>query len=120
LMWQSLPLCVRLIGPARAKRMIMLGDSEPAKTLLEWGFLDEMVPADQLDTAVDAMAQQYAAQPPAAVQMIKQSINAVSSALDNAIMHMDADQNLLTAGTQDRAEGTKAFFEKREPEFKGN
>jgi enoyl-CoA hydratase/carnithine racemase len=120
LMWQSLPLCVRLIGPARAKRMIMLGEKENSETLLAWGFLDQVVKAEQLDEAINAMANQYAAQPPVAVQMIKQSINAVSSALDSAIMHMDADQNILTAGTEDRSEAIKAFFEKRDPDLKGN
>ena len=120
LMWQALPLCVHLIGPARAKRMIMLGANETAETLLEWGFLDEMVPADHLDAAVSKMAADYAGQPPVAVQMIKQSINAVSSALDSAIMHMDTDQNLLTGTTEDLREGMAAFREKRDPEFRGN
>ena len=120
LMWQALPLAVHLIGPARAKRMIMLGANEPAETLLEWGFLDELVAVDELDHAVTNLANAYAAQPPVAVQMIKQSINAVSSALDSAIMHMDTDQNLLTSTTEDLREGMAAFREKRDPEFKGN
>lgn len=120
LMWQSLPLCVRLIGPARAKRMIMLGDKEDAQTLLDWGFLDRVVTAVDFEDSVRQLAERYASQPPVAVQMIKQSINAVSGALDSAVMHMDADQNILTTMTDDRSEGIKAFFEKRDPSFKGN
>ena len=120
LMWHSLPLCVRLIGPARAKRMIMLGSRENAETLQNWGFLDQVVPREQLKAAAIEMAAEYVAQPPIAVQMIKQSINTVSAAMDDAIMHMDTDQNILTNMTEDRAEGIRAYFEKREPKFKGD
>ncbi len=120
LAWHALPLCVRLVGPARAKRMIMLGEREDAQTLLEWGFLDQVVPAEQLQSAALAMAEKYAGQPPVAVQMIKQSINAVSASMDDAMMHMDADQNILTILTDDRAEGIAAFFAKRPAIFKGD
>lgn len=120
LMWQSLPLCVRLVGPARAKRMIMLGNKEDAKTLQDWGWLDEVVEPDELSSVTTKMAETYARQPPIPTQMIKQSINAVSSALDQAIMHMDTDQNILTTMTEDRSEGISAFFENRDPNFTGN
>lgn len=119
LMWGALPQCVHLIGPARAKRMIMLGNLEPAETLLEWGFLDEVVLRDRLMDRAREIAADYAARPPIAVQMIKESVNAVAQAFDAATMHMDVDQNLLTSKTEDLREGIAAFLEKREPEFRG-
>ena len=120
LMWNAVPICVHLIGPARAKRMIMTGKLFDAATLERWGFLDEVVPLADLDAAARAMAQDYAALPPNSVQMIKRSINHVSGALDRAIMHMDADQWLLSSLTEDYKEAVGAFFEKRKPTFRGN
>ena len=120
LSWTALPMCVHLIGPARAKQMVILAEKVKAETLLEWGFLDEVVPASQLMEASHAMARKYAAQPPIAAQMVKRSVNAIASALDQAIMHMDADQFLLTTQTEDYLESVSAFLEKRKPSFKGN
>jgi len=120
LQWVALPLCVHLIGPSRAKRMIALGRNEDAETLLRWGFYDEVVEGDQLMKRALAMAEDYARQPPLPAQMIKQSVNAVVCALDRSIMHMDHDQWMLTASTDDYREGIRAFFEKRKPDFTGN
>ncbi len=119
LMWHALPVCVHLVGPARAKRMIMSGKLFDAATLRDWGFLDEVVPRTDLDAAARAWAEEYAALPPIAVQMIKRSINQVSGALDQAIMHMDADQWLLATTSADFKEAVGAFFEKRPPHFTG-
>ncbi|MFO7964614.1 MAG: enoyl-CoA hydratase/isomerase family protein [Desulfobacterales bacterium] len=120
LSWVSVPLCVHLIGPARAKRFIILARQETAETLMEWGFLDAVAPKEELMDQAMAMARGYAAMPPIPAQMIKRSINAVSSALDQAIMHMDMDQLALTATTRDYKEGITAFLEKREPKFTGD
>ena len=116
LSWVSLPLCIHLIGPARAKRMVILGKNEKAETLLEWGFLDEIVSADSLMQRAKEIAEDYAAQAPAAAQMIKRSINAIMSVHDHAIMHMDSDQVLLAQSSGDFTEGVQAFFQKRRPE----
>lgn len=120
LSWGALPLVVHLIGPARAKRMVILANKENAETLLDWGFLDEIVPEEKLITMAKKMARTYAGQPPVAAQMVKRSVNAVTSALDQAIMHMDTDQFLFSTSGQDFKEGVEAFFQNRTPLFKGN
>ncbi len=120
LMWQALPLCVQLVGAARAKKMIMSGRAEKAETLLHWGFIDEIsAPDNLLDNAVE-MARTYTSLPPAAVQAIKKSINAYSGALDHAIMHMDTDQFLLLQNSEDAKEAFMAITEKRPGNFTGN
>ncbi len=120
LMWHAVPVCVHLVGPARAKRMIMSGKLFDAPTLAAWGFLDEVVPRATLEVTAREWAEEYAALPPIAVQMIKRSINQVSGALDRAIMHMDADQWVLATQSDDFREAVTAFFDKRKPTFKGN
>ncbi len=120
LSWKALPLITHLVGPARAKRMVILGDHIDARTLYDWGLLDELVPegASPLEKARE-MGRAYAAKPPMAAQMIKKSVNHLVSALDQAVMHMDSDQFLLATGAEDHMEGVSAFLEKREPRFKG-
>ncbi len=120
LMWQALPLCVQLLGPARAKKMIMSGRPENAKTLLHWGFIDEISDADTLLETAVKMAEMYTPLPPIAVQAIKKSINAYSGALDQAVMHMDTDQFLLLQNSKDAKEALTALTEKRSGKYTGN
>ncbi|MBT6277889.1 MAG: enoyl-CoA hydratase/isomerase family protein [Chromatiales bacterium] len=119
LMWQSLPLAVHLVGPARAKRLVISGEHVHGPTLLEWGLLDEMVATDQVMIKALEWATLYASRPPVAAQMIKRSVNAISSALDGAVMHMDFDQHLLAARTDDAREAASAYLERRDPTFTG-
>ena len=120
LMWKGLPLVTHLAGPSRAKRLVIGGERIHAAELLDWGILDALVPrASLLDTAFEWGAR-YAAKSPIPAQMIKQSVNALVSALDVAVMHMDVDQNVLSASTEDRNVASAAYRGKTTPTFTGN
>lgn len=119
-MWNALPLAIELVGNARAKRLVMRDDLVNVETLLDWGFVDDIVSGDTLDEAARSTANLYAALPPVAVQMIKRSANACAGALSQAIMHADADQWLLSSRTPDFKEGVASSFEKRSPDFTGD
>ena len=119
LMWNSLPLLVHLVGPARAKQLVMGGERVPGPRLLEWGVLDEMVDGRLVMDRALAWAEHYASRPPVAAQMIKRSVNAISSALDGAVMHADFDQHLLASATEDAAAAVDSWLAGRDPEFAG-
>lgn len=118
--WQSLPRLVRLVGPARAKRMVIMAEPVGADEALAWGLADAVAPdGGVLDAALD-MAGKIAAMPPLPVKMTKQSINAAANALNHAASYMDGDQFALCQTSADHAEGLAAFLEKRPPKFTGN
>ncbi|MEQ8661869.1 MAG: enoyl-CoA hydratase/isomerase family protein [Gammaproteobacteria bacterium] len=119
LMWQSLPLTIHLVGPTRAKRLVIGGERVPAPTLLAWGLLEEVVPATALLERSFAFAQTYVDKSPIAAQMIKRSVNQVAGALDRALMHMDADQNLFALATADHQAAAEAYLNQRPPRFRG-
>ena len=118
-MWSSLALLVRLVGPARAKQLVVGGERVYAPRLLEWGVLDEMADANGVMDRALAWAEHYASRPPVAAQMVKRSVNAISGALDGAVMHADFDQHLLASATEDAAAAVEAWLAKREPVFTG-
>jgi len=120
LMWKSLPLITHLAGPARAKRLVVGGERIEASTLYEWGILDALVDRESLLQEALSWANRYAALSPVPAQMIKRSVNAIVSSLDTAVMHMDVDQNILSATTVDRQIAIKAYLEKTDPSFTGN
>ena len=120
LMWKSLPLITHLAGPAKAKRLVAGGERIYAEELFSWGILDTLVPRDDLLGTAMNWAERYADLSPIPQQMIKQSVNAIASALDSAVMHMDVDQNLFSASTEDRQEAIRSYLAKTKPTYTGN
>jgi len=118
--WQSNPRTAALIGPSKAKLFTILGEKCEATQALDWGLVDDVVAAGETEVAAQALAARYAALPPLAVRMTKQSINAAIHALSYATSYMDRDQFALAASSKDQAEAISAFLERRKPTFRGD
>jgi enoyl-CoA hydratase len=120
LSWGAVPRITHLVGPAKAKRIIIVSEKLDAAKAAEWGLVDEVTaPGEALQQAL-ALADRVASMPPVQVRMIKQAINAAALALDRTASHADFDQFALAAASGDFAEGVLSFLEKRPPKYTGS
>ena len=119
LSWQTVPRLVGLVGPARAKRLVVLAERVGAQRAQDWGLVDEVVPDGQALTKALQLAQRIAELPPVQVRMCKEAVNAAAQALNQATSVMDRDVFLLAQGSADYQEGVRAFLERRPPKYSG-
>ena len=99
--------------------MEMLGDRWTAAQLQSVGVVNRVVAHDQLDSTVADIAQSLARKSPVALRLGRDSFYRQEDMDFRAALHYLHGQFLLVSQTEDSREGIKAFFEKREPEFKG-
>jgi enoyl-CoA hydratase len=110
---------LRLVGPGMAKYLILTGDHVSAQEALRIGLVERVVPPEKLMDEAKALAAKLAAKPPVAIALAKQAIAmGMETGLEEGCTHEVALFGLVCA-TEDRVEGTSAFLEKRQPEFKG-
>ena len=99
--------------------MEMLGDRWTAAQLQALGVVNRVVPPEQLDATVQEFAGKLAKKSPVAMRLGRDSFYRQQDMDFRAAMHYLHGQFLLVSQTEDSREGIKAFFEKREPDFKG-
>ncbi len=99
--------------------MEMLGDRWTAAQLQTLGVINRVVPHDQLDSTVKEIAGLLARKSPIALRLGRDSFYRQEDMDFRSALHYLHGQFLLVSQTEDSREGIKAFFEKREPDFKG-
>lgn len=109
----------RRVGYAKAFELMATGDIISATEALALGLVNRVVPFEELDTTVNAMAARLALAAPIALQKIKEGLNHgqnsdLASALDFEAVNQDACFH-----SDDFMEGVAAFLEKRKPNFQG-
>lgn len=108
-------LLTRRIGPARAKELIFTGARISAERALELGIVTKVVPADELQAAARALAEDVCRSSPVALREAKRAIDAALGVdIDTGIEIEHASWERVIVA-EDRAEGIAAFVERRDP-----
>ncbi len=113
---QRLP---RLIGAAKAKEIILTGDPITADEALSMGLVMKVVPQERLLDETKAFASKLAALPRLAMEASKMLINRSLEIDLPSGLELEARSFGALATTHDLQEGTRAFMEKRKPNFTG-
>jgi enoyl-CoA hydratase len=109
----------RLVGEGKAMELILTGDLMAASEAKTMGLVNDVVPAAALRERVWALAARIAEKSPVALRMAKEAVKTASRTNLREGLDREADLFSLTFASEDKAEGVRAFLEKRKPDFKG-
>jgi 2-(1,2-epoxy-1,2-dihydrophenyl)acetyl-CoA isomerase len=112
-------LLPRLVGPVRARELLLLGRPLTGAEAADWGVVHRAVAADGLDGEVEALVERLAAGPTVALGLTKWLLRAGQTATLDEQLHNEALALELSSRSEDFREGLSAFRDKRPPEFGG-
>lgn len=109
----------RTVGLRKAKEMVLLGDRMSAQEAVDFGLANRLLADAELDAATEALAQRLAKAPSLALAQAKRLLNRAGGNTLAQQMDEEAVAFGYCAGTEDFAEGVRAFTEKRKAVFNG-
>lgn len=109
----------RISGLGIAKELILTGGTLDSGRALQLGLVSRVVPQAELLPAARQIAQKILSRGPLAVRLAKRSLNLITQMSTEAAMALDEYAQGILFESDDKAEGTTAFLEKRPANFKG-
>jgi len=113
---QRLP---RLVGKGIAMQLVLAGEMITAQEALRIGLVNEVTAADELVPRAGAIAHKIIANAPLAVQYAMEAVNKGMEMTLSEGLYLEATLFGVCCATEDKKEGTTAFLEKRQAQFKG-
>ena len=109
----------RLVGKGLAHEMILTGEMISAEEALRIGLVNQVTEPGELISTCEAIAKKILAMAPLAVRYSMEAIERGAEMPQEAGLYLEATLFGLCASTDDMREGTRAFLEKRAPQFSG-
>jgi enoyl-CoA hydratase/carnithine racemase len=109
----------RLLGLRKAKELMLSGKLLTGREAYEWGLVNDVAPADELDACVERFVADYVDKSPFATWITKMAINKGLDADQGSLMVLEHFASGVIMNSNDAAEGVAAFLGKREPVWTG-
>jgi enoyl-CoA hydratase len=109
----------RLVGEGKAMELILTGDLIDANEAKAIGLVNDVVSSADLRDTVIKLARKIAEKSPVALRMGKEAVKSASRMNLREGLEREMELFCLTFTSEDKAEGVRAFFEKRKAEYKG-
>ena len=109
----------RNVPRKKVNEMLLLGERLSAEEAVEWGLVNKVVPADEFEGAVADWAGKLASKSPVVMRLGHDAIYRQQDMSFGDALEYLRSQLSMALSTEDILEGVQAFFEKREPQWKG-